>query len=253
MSEASGDSPGMTVQLLTVGMHNPSEIARDGFINSQKLIELFNSGKSQNPELDLRSALEGLIKVFWLAISQRTTIAQQMHCIGKILAEDYGCSLGFKNDHYFTNCPNMLLHQDYGFSLRGFEKYKCSICNMDPVDCDHRTGRTYGSVRCQAFDGRCNICCDEIAACTHTLDEIYDDVEAIKIVADLEVVTFDMVKEPDFPFSRVVEIPYSKDFILEMLKNDPGIGDFSYGNSVIDCSHCISCKGYVPNEGIGNV
>lgn len=68
------------------------------------------------------------------------------------------------------------------------------------------------------------------------------------MVSDLEIITFDLVKEPEMVFSRIIEIPYSKEFIKKGLANDPNLKEFEYGVSVLDCNHCIDCKGYNPNE-----
>lgn len=247
MEDSSEDQPAYKVLLMTVGDFNPSDVAKESFFSAEKLIKRVQSGQSLYPELDLRAALEKLLKVFWVLKTERVRIARKMHNVGKYLAENYQCELGFKDGFYYTDCPNMLLHKDFGYSLRGFEKYKCSICNTDPVDCDHRTGRFYHNIECLVFDGRCNICGSEFETCEHSLGEVYSNVEAAKIVTDLEVITFDLVREPEFVFSRVLEIPYSKQFILDELAADPNVSDFIYGQSIVDCKHCLTCKGYDPS------
>ena len=256
MSEANDygdDNPALTVQLMTIGIYDPLEIANNSFLASQRLLGAVKAGESKNPEADCRSALELLLKVFWVRLNERTYIAEQMHDIGRFLSENYGCALGFKNGYYYTSCPNMLLHQDYGFSLRGFQKHKCSICNEDPIDCDHRTGRKYNNIKCREFNGRCNICCGHIhvGLCNHTLNEVYDDVKAVKLVTDLEIITFDVVKEPESVFARIVEIPYPRKYIFDALKKTSDTSCFLYGETVIDCSHCLSCKGYDPIKNSG--
>ncbi|NAW84450.1 hypothetical protein CAG69_20720 [Vibrio sp. V43_P6S15P86] len=242
------EQPAFKAQLMTFGESNPSDIAKESYFSANELIERVECGQSLYPELDLRAALQKLLKVFWFFKSGRIEIAKQMHDVGKYLAENYQCAFGFKDGHYFTDCPNMLLHQDYGFSLRGFEKYKCSICDVDPIDCDHRTLKRYNNIQCTSFEGRCNICRGDIEVCDHILGEVYDNVEAIKIVSDLEIITFDLVKEPEFVFSRVLEIPYSRKFITDGLMNDPSVDSFVYGESILDCNHCLTCKGYDPTK-----
>ncbi len=238
------DQPAFKAKLMSFEESNPSEIAKECFESAHELINRVENGYSLNPELDLRAALKKYLNVFWFLKNERVAISQRMHDIGRYLARNYLCEFGFKDGHYYTECPNLLLHQDYGFSLRGFEKYKCSICSIDPIDCDHRTGRRYQDIECKAFDKRCNVCLDNIEICNHSLGELYNDVEAIKVVSDLEIITFDLVKEPEFVFSRVIEIPYSKKFILDGLANDSNLGDFVYGRTVVDCNHCLTCKGY---------
>jgi hypothetical protein len=141
----------------------------------------------------------------------------------------------------------MLLHKDFGFSLIGFEKYKCSVCGVDPIECEHRTGRKYDDVECNIFDGLCNICQDKKDHCEHQVGVRYDDVEAVKIVSDLEIIRFDIVKEPEMVFARVTEIPYSKDTVMKSLSNDHEFEDFKYGETPLYCLHCIDCEGYDPD------
>ncbi|HBR2078949.1 MULTISPECIES: hypothetical protein [Klebsiella] len=247
MKRDEDDEPSYEVRLMASGRVNLSEIAENSFNEAQKIIEAYNVEELENPELKLRSALDMLLNVFWIKKDLRIPISRQMHSIGKVLHENYGCAFGFENGFYYTKCPNMLLHRDFGFSMRGFEKYKCSICNIDPVDCIHRTGRKYNNIECKEFDGRCNICCNEISSCGHHLGEAYDNVEAIKVVYDMQIITFDVVKEPDFALARVTKIPFSKQYIIKSIGKDLHSSEFIYGITVLNCDHCISCAVYNPD------
>lgn len=247
MADMMEDQPPFKAQLMSFDEPNPVGVAKECWVYAHKLIDKVENNQSENPEFDLRTALEKLLKVFWVLREHRIGIAQQMHDIGKYLSENFQCAFKFKEDHYYTDCPNLLLHQDYGFSLRGFEKYSCSICNKDPIDCNHRTGKKYDRIECMAFGENCNICMNKIDLCEHSIGDFYDGVIAVKVVSDLEIITFDLVKEPEFVFSRVLEIPYSKKHIFDGLANDPNANEFVYGESVLDCHHCGSCKGYDPN------
>lgn len=245
------DQPIHEAILMASGRVNISEIAEISFNEAQKIIKAYISGGLENPEPMLRSALDMLLNVFWINKDLRIPISRQMHLIGEILHENYGCSLGFEDGFYYTKCPNMLLHIDFGYSMRGFEKYKCSICGIDPVDCIHRTGRKYNSVECKRFDGRCNVCSDESLSCGHDLGKIYDNVEAIKIVHKPQVITFDTVKEPNFPLARVTKKPFSRKLIIKKIENSPIYSDFVYGSTTIHCDHCIGCAGYNQNSNDG--
>lgn len=245
MSEEDNE-PAFEARVMAFGNVNFSSMAENSFNEAQKIIAEYNAGELIDPEPKLRHALNMLLNVFWVAKDLRVPISKQMHSIGAALHEDYGCALEFEDGFYFTKCPNMLLHRDFGFSMRGFEKYKCSICDMDPVDCDHRSGRKYSGVECKEFAERCNICNDEISSCSHCLGETYDDVEAVKLAYVTEIVTFDVVKEPECPIARVTKIPFSKQHIANSISEDPKFGLFEYGRTIINCDHCVRCSEYNP-------
>lgn len=248
MSEDEDNELAYEARLMAFGNINLSNMAENSFNEAQDIIATYNAEKLTSSEAELRRALELLLNVFWINRDLRIPISRQMHSIGEVLHENYGCALEFEDGFYFTRCPNMLLHRDFGFSMRGFEKYKCSICDMDPVDCDHRNGRKYSSIECRRFGKRCNICCDENLSCDHQLGEIYDDVEALKVVYDMEIITFDVVKEPEFAISRITKIPFSKQYIAKGVSGDPnsGVFFFVYGSTILNCDHCVSCTGYDP-------
>lgn len=238
------NEPAFEARMMVLGNINFYEMAENSFNEAQKIIADYNAGELIDPEPELRHALNMLLDVFWIVKDLRVPISKQMHSIGAALHENYGCALEFEGGFYFTKCPNMLLHRDVGFSMRGFEKYKCSICDMDPVDCDHRSGRKYNCVECKKFAERCNICNDEISSCNHRLGETYDDVEAVRLAYIEEIVTFDVVKEPECPIARVTKIPFSKQHIFNCISKDPNSEVFEYGSTIINCDHCVSCSGY---------
>jgi hypothetical protein len=246
MKEEEDNELAYEARLMAFGEINFSKMAENSFNEAQKIITAYNADELTTSETELRHALEMLLNVFWIHKDLRIPISKQMHSIGKVLHENYGCALEFEKGFYFTKCPNILLHRDFGFSMRGFEKYKCSICDMDPVDCDHRSGRRYSGIECKKFGERCNICRDENSSCDHHLGEIYDDVETVKIVYDMEIITFDVVKEPDFATSRVTKIPFSKQHIAKSISGDPNSEAFLYGSTILNCDHCISCTEYDP-------
>ena len=73
-------------------------------------------------------------------------------------------------------------------------------------------------------------------------------MKAVKIVTDLDIVTFDIVKEPDMVFTRVTKISYTKEFVLEAIKGDQNFANFKYGESPLFCLHCFQCNGYDPRR-----
>jgi hypothetical protein len=248
MDKDSDEFPSFEATLMIAGGAKPDLIAKKSWRSAFALINGVKREESLHPELDIRIALSELLNCFWYFQDQREYIAELMHKIGFYLCENYQCQFKFEGNSYYTDCPNMLLHQDYGFSLRGFEEYACSICGEDPIDCEHITGHHYDNIECQIINSSCNICREDIDACKHDIGKSYDNVEAIKIVTDLEIVTFDIVKEPEMAFTRINKIPYTKDTVLKSLHSDPEYADFIYGESPLYCLHCTDCKGYNPEK-----
>ena len=139
--------------LAIAGNHNPSKIAITSLQSANTIVAKFNEGKLDNEKDGLERALNEYLKAFWFFKDQRVDIAKTMHQIGKYLCKQYGCSCKFDGKNYYTDCPNILLHSDFGFSLRGIEKYICSICGNDPLECGHITGEMYDNIRCINLTG----------------------------------------------------------------------------------------------------
>ena len=63
MKRDEDDEPSYEVRLMASGRVNLSEIAENSFNEAQKIIEAYNLGELENPELKLRSALDMLLNV----------------------------------------------------------------------------------------------------------------------------------------------------------------------------------------------
>lgn len=211
------NNPAFKATLMIAGDHNPHDIAQEAWESANKLLTRFENNQCLYPELDLRASLKKMLLAFWYYRDNRIEISERMHRVGVYLAKNFNCEFKFNGENYYTDCPNMLLHKDFGFSLRALEEYVCSICGKDPIDCEHRTGK------------------------------VYNGIEAKKVISIIELIAFDLVREPEMIFTRINEIPYSKEYIVNGLKNDPNFGEFEYGITPIDCHHCLSCKGYDPS------
>ena len=125
--------------LAIAGNQDPSKIAIASLQFANTIVAKFNEGKLDNEKDELETALNEYLKAFWFFKNQRVHIAKTMHQIGKYLCKQYGCRFKFDGKNYYTDCPNILLHCDFGFSLRGIEKYICSICGNDALECEHIT------------------------------------------------------------------------------------------------------------------
>ncbi|HBD95011.1 MAG TPA: hypothetical protein DC057_12660 [Spirochaetia bacterium] len=171
-----------------------------------------------------------------------------MHDIGVYLCKNYDCKSKFDGEFYYTECPNILLHNDFGFSLRGIEKLTCSICGKEPLECEHITNQKYDNVICIKINDLCNICLEPIGKCNHILGNEYNNVEMTNIVTDLKIITFDLVKDPEMVFTRITKQRFSKSMVTEELSKEKGAETFEYGKSDMHCLHCIICQGYEPSR-----
>lgn len=72
------------------------------------------------------------------------------------------CRLAFREGAYFRECPVLLAHSRVGFSVGAIiRESECSICHMDPDDCEHIAGRTYGGIECHRIITRFDL--DEVS------------------------------------------------------------------------------------------
>ncbi|MFI5667734.1 hypothetical protein [Streptomyces sp. NPDC051704] len=71
--------------------------------------------------------------------------------VGTLLRRYYSesCTLPYRDGAYYRECPVDLAHLRVGLSpeIRVLES-ECSICNLDPEDCDHLPGEMYDGREC---------------------------------------------------------------------------------------------------------
>ncbi|KAB1859950.1 hypothetical protein F4W09_02170 [Acinetobacter tandoii] len=224
---------------------NPSELASESwhmFNQSMRLSRRY----PDDEEFYLRRSLDHLLNCFWYYQNSRVGLSILMHAIGRYLNINHGCPIDQNIGYHRTQCPNMLLHLDFGFSIRAKEKYICSICLSDPLDCIHRAGRIYDDVKCQYFMNQCNICGEAKDNCKHVENILYNQVLASNIVSAMDIITWDIVSEPLDVFTRIYDKPIYPD---EIYKEHYGVNwkDF-YGNLPLNCDHCLTCHKYDPNK-----
>lgn len=233
--------------LMTFHIESDEAIARKSLDKANLMIKEINKSQVRK-EADLRLIMKLYLDAFWVFKEIRVNLSHTIHQIGMTLEQEFECQYYFdeENRKYYNSCPAILLHYDFGFSLRGSEKYKCSICGLPIVECEHITGDFYDDVVCEKIDEICNICGKEECS-EHIEGRFYNHVEAVKIVYDLNIITFDRVEDPEMKFARVGKIIYEKDEILNGLSENEK-KSFIYGDSILDCHHCSQCKGYIPDR-----
>lgn len=242
--------PPFVASLMYLGKEPPATIALNNYKDAVSLINKINSGEINENEIEntLRIVLEKYLTCFWYYKDIRKDISRVMHNIGVYLCKHYKCKSKFDGEYYYTECPNILLHNDFGFSLRGIEKIACSICGKEPLECEHITNQKYNKVKCLNVNNLCNICLEPIGKCKHVIGNEYNNVEMTNIVVDLKIITFDLVKDPEMVFTRITKQNFSKDQIMSELSKEENLENFEYGKSDLYCLHCVKCQGYEPGK-----
>lgn len=221
--------------------------AFESLIKANDMSKAIEKGKMYSEE-ELRLLMNMYLDAFWIYEKLRGDLSNNIHSIGAFLEQKYECQYFFdaNQQKYFHECPAMLLHHDIGFSMRGSEKYKCSICGLPIMECEHISEEYYDDVICKVIDGNCNIC-GEHNCKKHIVGIKYNQVLATKIVYDVNLVTFDIVEDPEMKFARIKKVYLSE----EDVKNGLGEDDrdlFIYGVSILYCHHCSQCQGYTPQR-----
>lgn len=136
----------------------------------------------EGPLSEARTALAGSLPLLrsamnWLEdTSAFETAHQRLDAAGALQRQHFkeNCRFTFKDGSYFQECAVSLAHNRVGMSVGAIiRESKCSICELDPDDCEHIAGR------------------------------VYDGEECVRIItrADLEEVS--LVGRPNFPDARI--------------------------------------------------
>lgn len=233
--------------LMTFFDKSDEQIAYENFVEANAELKEIIKGRSCTEE-SIKMLMKKFLNAFWVYRAYDTDIAKDIatniHSLGRVLLTYFGCKCQYDHEQkmYYSCCPAMLLHYDFGFSIRALVKYKCSICGKPIIDCDHLSDDFYDGVECWIEEGKCNIC-GKFDCRDHTPGVKYDHVQAYKIPYDMKLITFDMVHDPELKYARVTKIYYSEDEIKAFLPQE----EFIYGESDLYCEHCLNCEGYNPH------
>jgi hypothetical protein len=163
-----------------------------------------------------------------------------LHDIGSKIHDIFGCQLEFKDGLYWVTCPVLLSHSKGGFSIGGSGKEICSICGNNIFECPHVKGRAYDGVLAKRHHDICNIC--EQKECSHIEGSEYNDVRAFGMVTELDLDHISFVRNPANPLCVVYRYSVPKSDLLDMLPEDER-SRVIYGETIINCHHCLQCKG----------
>ena len=163
-----------------------------------------------------------------------------IHKIGKIIHNNFSCSIFPVNGSYYMSCPVFLSHITSGFSAGMVCERICSICERDFESCPHEKWHYYDNIEAKKVEGKCNICSKE--ECDHTIGEKYDNATPHVIVKALDVPEISIVDQPQNPYCTIQQIQLKRSEVYSMLPEEQKEG-FIYGKSDFFCHHCLSCKG----------
>ncbi len=154
----------------------------------------------------LRSAMN------WLEDSPRFELAHRLlDEAGRLARQRFakGCDFPFENGTYYMRCPVGLAHNRVGMSPAILIKQShCSICEQDPDDCEHITGRKYDGQACH------------------------------RVITEAEVLEVSLVGRPNMPDARIE----SRSIGLSEMWSRLGPG-FRPGMTVT-CDRCLrDCNG----------
>lgn len=194
----------------------------------------------QAAEAILRSAL-GDLRWAYLWSDRNPQLLSALHAVGRRVHDDFGCEVPYRHGAYSEECPVLLAHSTYGFSIGGIADAVCSICGESPFDCDHITGERYDGVEAKRVASLCNICLVE-NGCHHVAGTRHDGVEAIRIITNVDLHEISIVPRPANPQAAVMSRQLTKQEILEALSDDER-ERFVYGLTPLSCHHCALCRG----------
>jgi|GEM_PF-1668081 len=222
--------------------HSKKE-AKKSLTQARKLIEKAKQASARKQPATAESLFrKSLEKIREACLWEPSARAYQeyLHKIGKTVHDTFGCRLPFRDGQYWVSCPVQLSHNRVGLSIGGSATVLCSICGEDNLICPHVKGRKYDGVSAVRLHGHCNICTR--SKCRHKAGKIYDHVEAIGIVTDINLDHVALVKNPAHPLCVVNAHSLSESDLLDMLPADER-GSLVYGKTIIHCHHCVLCTG----------
>jgi hypothetical protein len=163
-----------------------------------------------------------------------------IHFLGKIIHNNFSCSISPANGTYSMSCPVYLSHITSGFSVGMACERICSICGKDFNKCKHEKWKYYDNIEAKKIEDQCNICGEK--ECNHKIGEKYDDVTPHVIVKALEAPEISLVDYPQNPYCTIQVMQLTRSEVNSMLGDDQK-DDFVYGKTTFQCHHCFYCKG----------
>lgn len=139
------------------------------------------------------------------------TAHQRLDAAGALQRRHFStnCGFTFKDGRYFQECAVALAHNRVGMSVGMIiRESRCSICDLDPDDCEHIAGRSY------------------------------DGEDCIRVITRADIEEVSLVGRPNFPDARINSIS------VDMADFRTVLGDrFELGMEIV-CDRCLKpCDG----------
>ncbi|MGC4956046.1 hypothetical protein ACLQ2P_22710 [Actinomadura citrea] len=159
-----------------------------------------------------------------------------VHRAGELVGGIFGCIIKNNKGEWKTSCQTSIVHSRFGFSPGMTVRHICSICGIDPGDCDHIFGDEYLAAVAK-FNGQCNVC--NKSACNHIIGEMCS-LKAFEIYTDIESVReISIVARPRDPLARMTARTIDDEKLMDLL------GYLPSADALVLCHMCmLPCTGF---------
>jgi hypothetical protein len=192
-------------------------------------------------EREARQARGAAVRAFWWAEDSELEGDQHrlMHEIGQWTRERFGCWLQMEGSRYTVQCPIVIAHKRFGFSVGYTAKLICSICGGDVSECPHMPDRAYWVRGGPNATGRCPVCMQE--ACNHEPSRLYR-ISMTRIVTDMRAREVSLVRRPAGVETRVLTMSVDTGDLQQHL------GPAWKPGMPVSCDRCLgglaACQGF---------
>src|SRR5450755_6444 len=166
-----------------------------------------------------------------------------VHRAGEVVGGFFGCDMKYEKGRWFNECIVVLMHLRLGNSAGMRVRFRCSICQEDPGDCQHEVGETYPIEGGTSTDGECLIC-DEKGCAEHLPGTMYEVIAALRVV-DATLREVSLTPRPRDPLARIAGRSVNHEYLVQQLGRSPVEGE-----RILDHSCMYTCRGFqgMPSE-----
>lgn len=159
------------------------------------------------------------------------------HAAGELFGGLFGCKMVYEDGRWFDQCIVGLLHLRFGNSAGLRIRFRCTICETDPADCEHELGKSYTIYAARTVDGECTVC-QERDCSEHVPGSPYS-VIAKANPADPRLREVSLTPRPRDPLTRITSRSIDNKHLLKNLGRIP-----EQGEVVLDHACMYPCTGF---------